>query len=219
MKLIDLPKHHALLIVNQERELLTSTLERQLLEDSHHHGVFNQTVLDIDTTREIISFANSPYNSNKTALISFHTATLPAQNAMLKILEEPKGKVSFIVVTGNKEGLLPTVISRLHEVKTEILNDREQNTDGAKKFFNTKPTERMKLKEVIQVLNEEDEMGRKNRESLKNFISSLVKFGKENNLGSDKLIKLLEMENYASDPSASGKMILEYISLLLPVIK
>lgn len=220
MKLIDLPKHHALLIVNHERELLTSLLEKQLLEDSHHHGVFNQNVLDIDTAREIISFANSPYNSNKTALISFHTATLPAQNAMLKVLEEPKERVSFIVVTGNREGLLPTVMSRLHEVNNkQIVNSRQQIDENAKKFFNTKPTERIKLKEVVNVLSEEDEMGRKNRESLKKFISSLVLFARENNLESEKLKKLIEMENYASDPSASGKMVLEYLSLLLPVIK
>ena len=216
MKLIDLPKHHALLIVNRERDLLAAALEKELLEDSHQHRVFIKTVLDIDTAREIISFANTPYNSNKTVLISFHTATLPAQNAMLKVLEEPKEKVSFIVVTGNKEGLLPTVLSRLHEIKNE--GSRTEDNEMAEKFFSTKPTDRMKLKEVVNVLNEEDEMGRKNRESLKKFISTLVKFSKSNNLESEKLKKLLEMENYASDPSAPGKMILEYLSLLLPKV-
>lgn len=39
-----------------------------------------------------------------------------AANALLKMLEEPPPKTSFILVTGNKAGLLPTIVSRCQQV-------------------------------------------------------------------------------------------------------
>ena len=38
--------------------------------------------------------------------------TLPAANAILKILEEPVGKVVFVLLAENLEGVIPTIISR-----------------------------------------------------------------------------------------------------------
>ena len=113
MKLQNLPAHHAVLIVHKDRVGVSTNLWEELTKDSIAHRHFNQTVLDIDTARTIISWADSSYNGKKIALISFHIATHQAQNAMLKMLEEPKENVNFIVVTSNKESLLDTVLSRM----------------------------------------------------------------------------------------------------------
>ena len=219
MKLSDLPKHHAVLIAHHERETISESLWNELAKESLSHNYFKQTVLDIDTVRNIISFANSSQSRNRTALISFHTATLPAQNAMLKILEEPRVGVSFILVTSNRENLIPTVISRVHEIKQKA-ESRKQNEGNAELFFKTKPTERMELNFVKEILNKEDEEKRKDREGVRNFILSLALFarGKKEIRGSD-LMKIEECVSYASDSSASGKMLLEFLSLLLPQIK
>lgn len=45
--------------------------------------------------------------------------TVSAQNAFLKLLEEPNSYTKFILLTHNKESLLPTVLSRVNS--TEIL--------------------------------------------------------------------------------------------------
>ena len=218
MKLSDLPKHHAVLIAHSERENISESLWNELASDSLSHNYFKQTVLDIDTVRKLISFANSSQSGNRTALISFHTATLPAQNAMLKILEEPRAGVSFILVTSNRENLIPTVISRVHEIKQKA-ESRKQNEEYAEEFFKTKPTERMELGLVKEILNKEDEEKRKDREGVRNFILSLGEFArnKKEIKGSD-LMKIEECVSYASDASASGKMLLEFLSLLLPQI-
>lgn len=48
---------------------------------------------------------------------------LPAQNALLKVLEEPPKAGVFILLTDNPEKLLPTVRSRCTELKLTALNE------------------------------------------------------------------------------------------------
>lgn len=216
MNLKDLPNSQAILIVDDARQDLAESFWNEL-KDEHSPNIFiNKTVVDMDTGRDIISWANTPFSGNKTCIVSFHTITLPAQNSLLKSLEEIKNGVGFILLTSNEEAIIPTVLSRLHRIKKQ--ESRSKNQENTKEFFNAKPTERMKLKFVIELLNKEDEEGRKDREAVKSFISDLIKYGRDNNLESKKLLKLIEMENYAGDPSASGKTILEFLSLYLPKI-
>lgn len=46
------------------------------------------------------------------AFHDFHTASIPAQNAFLKTLEEQSAKILFILITENEHAILPTVRSR-----------------------------------------------------------------------------------------------------------
>lgn len=212
MLLKNLPNHHAVLIVKKERQALSSSLWDQLLKISLAHSHFEQTVLDIDTVREIISWANSPYHEIRTALISFHTATLPAQNAMLKILEEPSG-VRFIIVTSNKEHLLDTFLSRVIAIGEE----NAEIPSSVFTFLRAKPTVRMKLQEMTELIAKEDEMGRKDREAIRVFILQIVSaLSLQKQIPHSYIIETLRMASYAGDPSTSGKTILEYLSLLLP---
>jgi hypothetical protein len=85
MKFSELPFHHAVLISHGNRVEYSNALWEEVRLLSPAHKYFNATVLDIDTAREIISYATSSYSGEKVILLSFHTASLPAQNAMLKI--------------------------------------------------------------------------------------------------------------------------------------
>ncbi len=49
--------------------------------------------------------------------------TVQAQNALLKILEEPPQGVVFLLLCENRTALLPTVRSRVQTLSTEIFND------------------------------------------------------------------------------------------------
>ena len=224
MKLSDLSKHHAVLIVDSEREATSLSLWNELQALSPAHRFFNQTVLDIDTARKIISWTNTPYNEEKIALISFHTSGIPAQNSMLKILEEPREGVRFILITSNKDNLIDTVISRLQVFKTNN-EERITNNDGlAKLFLETNPTTRMKLPLVVELLSRVDEEERKDKESVRKFILQIAEFlGSQSASGrmvkSKYIEETLQMASYASDPSVSVKALLEYLALLLPVVK
>lgn len=219
MKFEDLPKHHAILIVNGERDAEGVALWSHLQGLSPAHRFFNQTVLDINDARNIISWANTPYNDEKIALISFHTATLPAQNAMLKILEEPRAGVRFILLTSNKDSLIGTVLSRVHQLENKEQKTGNNKNTNANEFLHTTHNSRMKLPFIIELLARTDEEGRKDRESVRAFILDISKVLSDKKLLPRYITETIQVASYASDPSASGKALLEYLALLLPVIK
>ncbi|MEI6810841.1 MAG: hypothetical protein WCK60_02180 [Candidatus Nomurabacteria bacterium] len=222
MNLSDLSKHHAVLIVDSEREATSLKLWKELQALSPAHRFFNQTVLDIDTARKIISWANTPYNEEKIALISFHTGGIPAQNSMLKILEEPRGGVRFILITSNKDNLIPTVLSRVQLHQIDYIQKPKEDIEhvNAKLFLETNPTTRMKLPFVVELLSRVDEEDRKDKESVMKFILQITEsLGNEKNIKPKYIEETLQMASYASDPSVSGKALLEYLALLLPQIK
>lgn len=217
MKLADLPRHHAVLLVQNNRIEVGEKLWKELSSQSIANRFFNQTVLDIDTARNIISWANTPYNDEKTALISFHTAGLAAQNAMLKILEEPNEKVKFILLTSNKSNLIGTILSRVNYVEDK--SEKNKSNINAGEFLQATYSTRMKLPFVVEMLAKIDEEGRKDREGVRGFILSLAEEMSLLKMEPQYITETFEIASYASDPSASGKALIEYLSLLLPKVK
>lgn len=213
--------HHATLIVHHDRKLLTEKYWKELQVLSPAHIIHNHTVFDIDTARSLISWTHAPYDKEKIALLSFHTMTLPAQNALLKILEEPRVGVRFVIITTNKEALIPTFLSRLQEHTLSDDQSQEKNQDLALLFLQTKKTARMELPEITKLLSKCDEEGRKDRESVRQFILSLLTHTKESPtiFTTTHAKEILDTASFSSDPSSSLKALIEYLSLLLPEVK
>ncbi|MDD5212794.1 MAG: DNA polymerase III subunit delta', partial [Sulfuricurvum sp.] len=67
----------------------------------------------IEDAKEVISEAYKSESQTKTLILGAKSFTVPAQNALLKILEEPPLNIAFILLTPNKSTFLPTVRSRL----------------------------------------------------------------------------------------------------------
>lgn len=217
MTLLPNNNHHANLVVSKDRKSNSQKLWDELSSLSISNKFFDQTVLDIETAREIIAWANTPYNDEKIALISFNTAGLEAQNALLKIIEEPPQKVKFIFVVSNKDHLIDTFKSRLNEIRV-VIDSGENLNNEALIFLQTEHSERMKLPFVIKLLSQKDEEDRKDREGVKDFILSLVLVEKENGVKPKYILETIEIASYVSLPSTSGKALVEYLSLLLPVV-
>lgn len=214
MKVSELPQHHAILLVHSNRVSLAESLFDELKKESFVHRFFNQTVLDIETARAIISWAQSASFENRTAVISFHTVGHEAQNALLKMLEEPQNGVRFILVTSNKASLIDTVLSRVHHVHLE---DRSATMSAhVLEFLKTKNTARMKLPFITELLTRVDEEDRKDREGVREFILTLSSVLSKQKYESRYILKTLDVASYAALPSASGKALLEYLALLLP---
>ena len=55
------------------------------------------------------------------AIFEAHLATVEAQNALLKLLEEPPPSAAIVLVTEYPDRLLPTIRSRCHEVRFDPL--------------------------------------------------------------------------------------------------
>lgn len=67
----------------------------------------------IDNAREVIAHAYIACSQVKTLILCAPKYRIEAQNALLKILEEPPINTQFIMIAPSKNALLPTIISRL----------------------------------------------------------------------------------------------------------
>jgi len=80
--------------------------------------------ISVSQVRQVISEASLiPSEANKRIFIirNGQALTVQAQNAFLKIFEEPPKDVIFIMLTTDKKLLLPTVVSRAVTLKTQLL--------------------------------------------------------------------------------------------------
>ncbi len=69
--------------------------------------------LKISMVSDIIAQAYIASQSQKTIIIAANSFRNEAQNALLKILDEPPQNIKFIIITKNKNALLPTIRSRM----------------------------------------------------------------------------------------------------------
>ncbi|MDZ7860455.1 MAG: AAA family ATPase [Candidatus Krumholzibacteriota bacterium] len=96
-------------------------------EDFFNSGEFGRKArsIGIDLIRDVIEKASKhPFEGKKTLVIIYeaHLATIEAQNAFLKLLEEPPKSVVIILVTEFPDKLLPTITSRCYEVRFDYLS-------------------------------------------------------------------------------------------------
>ncbi|NLM06222.1 MAG: DNA polymerase III subunit [Tissierellia bacterium] len=82
----------------------------------------------VEDAREIVSSSyEAPFETDrKIYIIEEFDAFAPlAQNILLKVLEEPQAKTVFILLSENKDKILPTILSRVSEIKVQpaSLND------------------------------------------------------------------------------------------------
>lgn len=75
--------------------------------------VYIEDNIKIDLIRGITKQAHLSHEKEKVIILLFDKFQKEAQNAMLKLLEEPPEGTIFILICGNKSILLPTILSRL----------------------------------------------------------------------------------------------------------
>ena len=78
--------------------------------------------------KELNRFVSLKSFENKGKVIIFidaHRFKIEAENAFLKILEEPPKGVTYILITPKADQLLPTIISRCHAIKFDPLKAEE----------------------------------------------------------------------------------------------
>lgn len=101
--------------------------------------------IGIGAIRNLRNFMSARPMSNrfKIALIDdAHLMTREAQNALLKILEEPSGDKIIFLISQNQENLLSTILSRLYQMKFNfvaekdiLMSVKDKDADKAKKLF------------------------------------------------------------------------------------
>ena len=110
---------------------LVSQLDENLLKTAHPDKIIvlaqnKKKSIGISQIRSLISFMSlKPYSSKyKVAIISPAEKMTPqAQNALLKILEEPPFYAVLVLSSKSEQSLLPTLISRCRKIKPDTKKD------------------------------------------------------------------------------------------------
>ena len=139
-----------------------------------------------------------------------------AQNALLKLFEEPNTETHFFLVVPSRNLLLPTVKSRLHFVESTKEENREVSDmqDLADKFIKANKAKRL---EIIKKIVDDISKDKVSKIYAVDFVDCLEKIihsqgVKENQ---EKLEALSLVSKYINDRAPSVKMLLEYLALSL----
>lgn len=108
-------------------EEIRSEIRKKAGNPYHQISIEAANTIKISSIREIKKFVSLSENDSVFRFILILDAEFmndQAQNALLKNLEEPPSGVFFILLTSQKERLLPTIASRCREVTFEPLSHK-----------------------------------------------------------------------------------------------
>jgi len=143
-------------------------------------------------------------------VVATPSMTKEAQNALLKVLEEPPAGARFFVIVPSPETLLPTLRSRVQPL---TLDASDGDSTDAQKFLAAEPLARI---ELLKPLLEKGEDERRDMSAIFSFLTSLEAQMAKHPEG---LQALYRARKYAGDRGALLKPLLEQLALLAPVIR
>ncbi len=213
--------HHAYIVPGnptERREKLRTLFVEEgiVLENNPDIFELHTDVLSIDEARTLSErqLRHAITGSKKIFIITFSNMSHESQNALLKVFEEPTPDTHFFLLTESPHALLPTLRSRLEELKLDT-----DETDGrflkeAKTFITETPSER--LLHVVPIIEEKD---KNHALALLNALESVLhkEFTTTKEKGIQVFLKDIErLRGYLGDRSPSLKLILEYIACTCP---
>ncbi len=229
-----LPKenlHHAYLFEG-DREVLRAELfeylEKELLITVRGNPDVNERDTDtfgIDEARALGGRAGlrSALGGKKIFIISTRVVTDQAQNALLKLFEEPTPETHFFLITSNVLELLPTLRSRMIQVSVKHEGGEIKTNPKIKTFIKATPAKRLDIvAEVLKEVHKDEEKGLVKGRALQFLTELELELHKSldmSKLSTDEELffrELIHVREYISDQGSSVKMLLEHVTLLLP---
>ena len=220
--------HHAYCIVGNNESILIDVqqfLRKELgfiVEGNPDFWYGEYDVLDTEDGRTIKNLhGNKPTTGDKKIfVVNANFITEKAQNAMLKLFEEPRGDTHFFLVLPSLNNIIPTFRSRLFIIDTSGTNDSLINPA---EFLHMPVGERIKaVKGICDSITDEE----KSKIEVTRFINALetelVKNTDFVQAKKDELNIFEEIERvrqYAGEQSPSLKMLLEHLALIIPIKK
>ena len=221
-------KHHAYCLIGGEsiREDLLKHLETEHgISETANSDFFNRVYenFNIEDAREVKTNAGiRPTNESgkKIYILKMDNANIEAQNALLKLLEEPAEYAHFYIIIPSAHLLLPTVKSRLlfldlgYEGKDGPRHkSKSEYQKMANEFVDSKPAKRL---EIIKNLIDDIGKEKKRKQDAIEFLNAIedviyTRDGVSN--GFEKLRTLSLPRKYINDRGPSIKMLLEYVAL------
>lgn len=150
---------HAYLIIGNDQEMLDKKAES--LAKKFEANLFKFPLEKIDDTRELIKFTSFSYTKPISVYLkNIDKATPEAVNAFLKILEEPKKNIRYILSATNEYKILATILSRCQLIRLGKLTKTNetfainflQMTTGEKLLYLDKIKKKEEALEFLQKL-------------------------------------------------------------------
>lgn len=215
--------HHAYVIVGNT-ELVKSSLLSELESSWKIHIKGNPDVsiniydtLRIDDARELVEKQKNKSFSGikKIFVIEANSIAVEAQNALLKAFEEPAENTHFFLIGNATKNLIPTLLSRVFRI---VFPSSEKGINDVSVFLKAPISRRI---EMIKKLSEEIKDEKKTKTDALSLIhgieAELVKMREDGKNVSPLILEDLEVcREYMNDRSASVKMLLEYVALVMP---
>jgi len=217
--------HHAYLIEGEREVLVPELLDflesewNFITKGNPDFWTESYDTFGIDDARAVRELqSRKPIGDKKILLIQTSFFTREAQNALLKVLEEPSDSTIFFIITQNTESLLPTLKSRLfifpqNPQRRVLCTDK--GLSFVEEFLAANPAMRTELfKDIIE---------EKDKNAAISFLNSLEFAlhsqlgGRAPKLGKETLVfeEIQKCRSYLNDRAPSVKMILEHIALVI----
>ncbi|MES2216373.1 MAG: hypothetical protein V4481_03685 [Patescibacteria group bacterium] len=227
MPLIDHLKtlsHHAYYIPG---DLSISIELKTILENEHsipsqaNPDFFEQSYqsFTIDDARNLKSLHETrPIGptGKKVFIVSMNNITSEAQNALLKLLEEPSDYAHFFLIIPSAHLLLPTVKSRMRMIGDEAgFKVNEETVQDAHKFLKMSAAKRL---DFIKKLMDDITKEKKSRQDAIEFLDAVENeiYLKKNLKDNMRILESIALvKKYIYDRAPSVKMLLEYVALNL----
>ncbi len=181
----------------------------------------DQEKLGVGETKKIREFLSlRPYQAKGRAvvLITADNLTPPAQNSLLKTLEEPPEEALILLGVNSENSLLPTILSRC---QTVILNDSEGSLANASSngLRDSSASYRNDIERLEKSTIEQRFSFIEKLEEKEQFLAALINFYREKLHKDPSLVKfskqLIQTEEWSSS-NVNIRAILEYLMLNIP---
>lgn len=196
--------HHANLFVGSREWALKLIPETDTIQGPDV-SVMHYERMSIANVRTLIHESNlRPIaREYRTFIISCDSILHEAQNALLKLFEEPNAHTLFYIILPREDMLLPTLRSRLHVYAIET----EFSGQNAFESF-------LKLSYIDRLSTITKKLGEEDMEWVRELVRGLALYAHEKR-NAALIRESLSLESYININGSSKKMLLEHLALTL----
>lgn len=222
-------QHHAFVIEAEAEEgiaIAQAWVEKELgmkVESNPDIVVMRYGLFSVDDARRVAELASGAAfaGEHKVVIIAASRAYHEAQNALLKVFEEPPTGTRLFLILPSLGGLLPTLRSRVQILgkEAEGRSSKQEIPKAAEEFMKATKEKRTALIKKL-TSGKDDEERRENRDEVIAIVNGIeaVAYAKSELGGpTAKLLSdIATLRMHLYDRSAPVKMILEHLSLVIP---
>lgn len=224
-------RHHAFVIEAEAEEGIEAAqawAERELgmkAKGNPDVVVLRYGLLSVEDARRISELAaGAPFAGQyKVLIIAASRAYHEAQNALLKLFEEPPPNTYLFLALPTFGGLLPTLRSRVATFEARTTRRSAEIPDIARTFIESTKEKRSALIKKLASGDDEEERREHRDEALAimNSIEAIAYVALQNDgyrksIITNLLSDIATLRGHLHDRSAPVKMILEHLSLVIP---